>query len=71
MRHDGGQSPEPRPWRQIQEDQVDLAAVAFLMAHPVCDEAVQISREGRSLVCWCGLCRDLRTYQVESEERAR
>ncbi len=68
MKHDKGQFPEPRPWRLIEEDHVDLSAAAFLMMHPACGEAVQISREGQSLVCWCELCRDLRTYQVEDEQ---
>ncbi len=54
----------PRPWRPITNDEVPLACVAFLMAHSECDEAVSFSREGQSLVCWCGLCRDLRTYEV-------
>jgi hypothetical protein len=54
----------PRPYREIAEDQVEGAQVAFLMAHPSCGEAVDIRRGPWSLVCWCEQCNDLRTYQL-------
>ena len=54
----------PQSWRPIEEDQVVLVGTAFLMAHLTCAEAVQVTREGSSLVCWCELCQDLSTYQV-------
>lgn len=54
----------PRPYREIAEDQVEGAQVAFLMAHPSCGEAVDIWRGPWSLVCWCEQCNDLRTYQL-------
>ncbi len=64
MQKDRGKPHKPEPWRAIEEDQVVLAFVAFLMAHPACEEAVKLTREGSSVVCWCELCEDLRTYQV-------
>ncbi len=58
----------PEPWRLLTPGEVVLACGAFLAAHPRCDEAVWLTREGDSLVCWCDDCQDLRTYTVSAGE---
>lgn len=61
----------PRPYRELSEDQVEGAQVAFLMAHPNCGEDVDIWRGEWSLVCWCESCQDLRTYQLVEDPESR
>ena len=62
------QAASPSPWRRITRGEVPLAYIAFLLAHSTCEDAVKFAREGVSLVCWCELCEDLRTYEVTAEE---
>lgn len=62
----------PRPYRELPENQVEGAQVAFIMAHSGCGESVEIWRGPWSLVCWCSRHEDLRTYQlVEGEPEGR
>lgn len=68
MQGDRRQSASPKPWRRITRGEVPIVCVAFLMAHSTCEDAVKFAREGVSLVCWCELCEDLRTYEVTGEE---
>ena len=57
--------PEGRPPRRtIKEDEVALACAAFLMAHPECENAVEFTRGEGTLLCWCGRCDDLRSFEV-------
>ncbi len=55
-----------RAWRRIPEEQAELTGVAFLLAHPAeeCRESVEIQRGPWSLVCWCGRCKDIRTFEL-------
>ena len=62
-----GEERQPKgqpPRRTIKEDEVDLACAAFLMAHLACDEAVEFTRGEGTLLCWCGRCNDLRSFEV-------
>ncbi len=55
----------PAQWA-IEEDEVALACAAFLMAHLACDKAVEFTRGEGTLICWCGRCNDLRSFEVKS-----
>ena len=68
---DQRQPPKSEPWRPIPADQVTVTCVSFLMDYRgVCDNAVELIREGGSLIFWCKVCQDLRTYQIIGEEDA-
>ncbi len=53
-----------RAWRRIEEEEAELAGIAFLLAHPACGDSVSIQRGPRSLVCWCESCKDIRTFEL-------
>ncbi len=57
-----------RAWRRIEEEEAELAGIAFLLAHPVCGDSVSIQRGPWSLVCWCERCQDIRTFELVHEE---
>ncbi len=57
-----------RAWRRIQEEEAELAGVAFILAHPACGDSVSIQRGTWSLVCWCARCEDIRTFELVHEE---
>ena len=59
-----GQPEGQPPRRTIEEGEVALACAAFLMAHPGCEEAVELARGEGTLLCWCGRCNDLRSFEV-------
>ena len=56
--------PQPGPSWRIAEGEVPLACAAFLMAHEGCGEDVELARLADTLVCYCRLCNDLRTFVV-------
>ncbi|MDP9456789.1 MAG: hypothetical protein M3Q60_13670 [Actinomycetota bacterium] len=41
-----------------------LACAAFLMVHEGHDEDVELAKLADTLVCYCDLCNDLRTFVV-------
>ncbi len=57
-----------RAWRRIKEEDAELASLAFLLAHPSCGDSVEIQRGPWALVCWCEVCKDLRTFELVRKE---
>lgn len=54
----------PGPSRRITEEEVPLACAAFVMAHEGCGEDVELAKLADTLVCYCDLCNDLRTFVI-------
>ena len=48
----------------ISRDEVPAVLAAFLLAHPDCPDAVEFTRLADTLVCFCEVCGDLRTYVI-------
>ena len=56
-------------WRTISTDEIRRVAFAFYRAHPECGTMVHTERGELSMVCWCECCKDLRAYQIDTEQR--
>jgi hypothetical protein len=56
---------EPRPLREIAEDEDEGAAAAFIMAHPDCGDDLEIGRVADVLVCHCAAHAETLTYAVQ------
>lgn len=63
-------SDEPRPLREISEEEVEGAAGAFIMAHPDCGDDVEIGRIADVLVCHCEPHGETLTYRVRPSHPA-
>jgi hypothetical protein len=61
-----GEKPHPGPFR-ITEEEVPLACAAFLIAHEGCGEEVELAKLSDTLVCYCDLCNDLRTFLISAQ----
>lgn len=51
-------------WRTIPSEEVQMAAAIFAFVHRKCGDEVIVNRGEGLLSCWCGICEDVRTYEV-------